>query len=256
MFWLARGGKSGSTFCKTKDDRFILKEMSQPEISFFHQHGFAERYFNYVRGSVSRRQPIALAKIFGIYRIGFRNTKTKNENKRNLLVMENLFYGRKMTQIFDLKGSTRNRLVDTTGEAGAFDVIPGENPEMVLLDENLLKESIENPMYLRPHSKSILTKSIRDDTAFLSKNLVMDYSLLVGVDETNHELVIGIIDYIRTFTWDKKLETLVKSTVLGAGQGPPTVVSPEIYRNRFLEAMDRYFLLVPDKWSSVRAVDH
>ena len=46
-------------------------------------------------------------------------------------------------------------------------------------------------MYLRPHSKSILTKSIRDDTAFLSKNLVMDYSLLVGVDETNHELVIG-----------------------------------------------------------------
>ena len=25
MFWLARGGKSGSTFCKTKDDRFILK---------------------------------------------------------------------------------------------------------------------------------------------------------------------------------------------------------------------------------------
>ena len=32
--------------------------------------------------------------------------------------------------------------MDTTGEAGAFDVIPGENPEMVLLDENLLKESI------------------------------------------------------------------------------------------------------------------
>ena len=139
-------------------------------------------------------------------------------------------------------------------------------------------------MYLRPHSKSILTKSIRDDTAFLSSNLVMDYSLLVGVDETNHQLVIGasicillrfflllgcdrpgfyhkvylllgIIDYIRTFTWDKKLETLVKSTVLGAGQGPPTVVSPEVYRNRFLEAMDRYFLLVPDKWSSVRVVN-
>ena len=65
----------------------------------------------------------------------------------------------------------------------------------------------------------------------------------------------GIIDYIRTFTWDKKLETLVKSTVLGSGQGPPTVVSPEVYRNRFLEAMDRYFLLVPDKWSSVSVVD-
>ena len=28
----------------------------------------------------------------------------------------------------------------------------------------------------------------------------------------------------------------------------PTVVSPELYRSRFLEAMDRYFLLVPDRW--------
>ena len=46
-------------------------------------------------------------------------------------------------------------------------------------------------MYLRPHSKDILSKSIKDDTAFLSSNLVMDYSLLVGVDEANHELVIG-----------------------------------------------------------------
>ena len=31
--------------------------------------------------------------------------------------------------------------MDTTGEAASYDVI-GENPEMVLLDENLLKESI------------------------------------------------------------------------------------------------------------------
>jgi len=253
MYWMARGGKSGSTFCKTKDDRFILKEMSQPEISFF-QHGFAERYFSYIRGSVSRSQPLALAKILGIYRIGFRNTKTSDKDKRNLLVMENLFYERRMTQISDLKGSTRNRLVDTTGEGGSY-VIPGENPEMVLLDENLLKESIENPMYLRPHSKNILRKAIEEDTAFLSSHLVMDYSLLVGVDEANHELVVGIIDYIRTFTWDKKLETLVKSTVLGSSQGPPTVVSPALYRSRFLEAMDRYFLLVPDKWNSFKLYD-
>ena len=83
----------------------------------------------------------------------------------------------------------------------------------------------------------------------------MDYSLLVGVDEANHELVVGIIDYIRTFTWDKKLETLVKSTVLGSSQGPPTVVSPALYRSRFLDAMDRYFLLVPDKWNSFKLYD-
>ncbi|CAJ0600435.1 unnamed protein product [Cylicocyclus nassatus] len=32
---------------------------------------------------------------------------------------------------------------------------------------------------------------------------VMDYSLLVGVDETNGELILGIVDYMRTYTLDK-----------------------------------------------------
>jgi 1-phosphatidylinositol-3-phosphate 5-kinase len=29
----------------------------------------------------------------------------------------------------------------------------------------------------------------------------MDYSLVVGVDSEKQELVVGIVDYIRTFTW-------------------------------------------------------
>lgn len=31
----------------------------------------------------------------------------------------------------------------------------------------------------------------------------------------------------------------------------PTVVSPELYRARFCEAMDKYFLMVPDHWSGL-----
>ena len=31
----------------------------------------------------------------------------------------------------------------------------------------------------------------------------------------------------------------------------PTVVSPELYRTRFCEAMDKYFLLVPDRWTGL-----
>ena len=38
------------------------------------------------------------------------------------------------------------------------------------------------------------------DTAFLASMGVMDYSLLVGVDRSNHTLVIGIIDFIRQVT--------------------------------------------------------
>ena len=78
---------------------------------------------------------------------------------------------------------------------------------------------------------------------------VMDYSLLVGVDEVAQELVVGVIDYIRTFTWDKKLEMYVKQSGILGGQGNmPTVVSPVSYQQRFRDAMERYFWLAPNRW--------
>jgi hypothetical protein len=56
-------------------------------------------------------------------------------------------------------------------------------------------------------------------------------------------------DYIRTYTWDKKLESWVKdSAFLAAGKGEPTIITPKQYRQRFLSAMERYFPLVPDRW--------
>lgn len=68
---------------------------------------------------------------------------------------------------------------------------------------------------------------------------------------------------------DKKLETLLKESGFlgGAGKGEPTVVTPKLYRQRFVSAMERYFPLVtpsflgrleckadlsvqvPDRWS-------
>ena len=51
--------------------------------------------------------------------------------------------------------------------------------------------------------------AIKRDTAFLATHHMMDYSLLAGICRNSGELVVGIIDYIRTFTWDKKLETWV-----------------------------------------------
>jgi 1-phosphatidylinositol-3-phosphate 5-kinase len=54
-------------------------------------------------------------------------------------------------------------------------------------------------------------------------------------------------DYIRTYTWDKKLESWVKeSAFLGTGKGEPTIVTPRQYRQRFISAMERYFPLVSD----------
>ncbi|KAK7498568.1 hypothetical protein BaRGS_00010228, partial [Batillaria attramentaria] len=127
--WEARGGKSGSAFCKTNDDRFIMKQMSGMEVESFEK--FGPQYFQYITKACSEKRPTALAKILGVFRIGFRNTQTNNALKQDLLVMENLFYNRKLSQKFDLKGSMRNRLVNTAGKHS--------EEELVLLDENLLK---------------------------------------------------------------------------------------------------------------------
>ncbi|KAJ3845538.1 hypothetical protein F5878DRAFT_599054 [Lentinula raphanica] len=241
--WNATGGKSGSAFLKTKDDRFIAKELSKPELQTMET--FAPAYFDYMSSAVSANRPTLLAKVFGCYKITFRKTgsgdKSQGKSKltqMNLLVMENLFYDRRFSKIYDLKGSTRNRHVQSTGR---------ENE--VLLDENLVQTAHLTPFYLREHSKRILRGALYNDSKFLADINVMDYSLVCGVDSHNNELVVGIVDYIRTYTWDKKLESWVKETAfLGGGKGEPTIITPKQYRQRFMSAMERYFPLIPDCW--------
>lgn len=57
----------------------------------------------------------------------------------------------------------------------------------------MLLGTCESPLYIYPHSKAVLTAAIQSDTKFLSSQKVMDYSLLVGLDEDTQELVVGII---------------------------------------------------------------
>ncbi|KXN88911.1 1-phosphatidylinositol 3-phosphate 5-kinase FAB1 [Leucoagaricus sp. SymC.cos] len=240
--WNASGGKSGSAFLKTRDDRFIAKELSKFEVQTMET--FAPAYFDYMSSAVSANRPTLLAKVFGCYKLTFRKTgKGQGPGKpkatqMNLLVMENLFCNRRFTKIYDLKGSTRNRHVQSTGR---------ENE--VLLDENLVETAHLNPFYLREHSKRILRGALYNDSKFLADINVMDYSLVCGVDSQNNELVVGIVDYIRTYTWDKKLESWVKEW--GAGK-EPTIVTPKQYRQRFISAMERYFPLIPDRWVKQR----
>ncbi|KAI0361121.1 hypothetical protein OH77DRAFT_1417327 [Trametes cingulata] len=239
----ASGGKSGSAFLKTLDDRFIAKELSRAELQAMET--FAPAYFDYMSSAVVANRPTLLAKIFGCYKITFRKSHKHQSGSKskvtqmNLLVMENLFYDRHFSKIYDLKGSTRNRHVQSTGR---------ENE--VLLDENLVQTAHLTPFYVREHSKRILRGALFNDSKFLADINVMDYSLVVGVDSVKNELVVGIVDYIRTYTWDKKLESWVKDTAFlgGANKGEPTIIGPKQYRHRFLSAMERYFPLVPDRW--------
>ena len=142
--------------------------------------------------------------MLGFYQLVIKNPATGSDIKWDVLVMENLFYDRNPTrvrifltlpldklgtnksQLFDLKGSMRNRKIQSTGEQNE-----------VLLDENMVEYIYESPLFAREHSKKLLRASVWNDTLFLARQNVMDYSLMIAIDEDRKELVVGIIG---TFT--------------------------------------------------------
>nr|KMM69160.1 FYVE finger-containing phosphoinositide kinase [Coccidioides posadasii RMSCC 3488] len=236
MKWDSKGGKTKSLFLKTLDERFILKSLSTVETQAFLK--FAPAYFQIMSEALFHELPSAIAKMFGFYQVIIKNPTTGVEFNWFLLLMENLFYDRNPTRIFDLKGSMRNRKVQSTGEQNE-----------VLLDENMVEFIYESPLFTREHSKKLLSQSVWNDTLFLARQNVMDYSLMIAIDEGRQELVVGIIDCIRTYTWDKKLESWIKDRgFAGGGKNRPTVTSPKEYKNRFREAMARYVLHAPNPW--------
>jgi hypothetical protein len=50
-----------------------------------------------------------LCKIVGVYQIGIQDKVTGKRSMEQVAVMQNIFYNRKITRIFDLKGSLRGR---------------------------------------------------------------------------------------------------------------------------------------------------
>ncbi|KAL4891766.1 hypothetical protein BDV59DRAFT_181704 [Aspergillus ambiguus] len=234
--WDSKGGKTKSLFLKTLDDRFILKSLAAIETQAFLK--FAPAYFQIMSEALFHELPSAIAKMFGFYQVIIKNPATGAEFNWYLLLMENLFYDREPTRIFDLKGSMRNRKVQSTGER-----------DEVLLDENMVDFIYETPLFAREHSKKLLSQSVWNDTLFLGRQNVMDYSLMIAIDENRSELVVGVIDCIRTYTWDKKLESWIKDRgFAGGGKNRPTVTSPKEYKSRFREAMARYVLQAPSCW--------
>merc|ERR1712070_966240 len=122
--------------------------------------------------------------------------------------------------------------------------------QRVLLDDNFLEFTEGRPMTLHDRAKEYFNKAVLNDTLFLSIINVVDYSILVGMDEDKNELVVGIIDYMRQYDIIKRMERMGKSVGMIAGQAEPTIIQPPAYRNRFQQAMSRYFMMVPDKWTS------
>ncbi|KAF9911808.1 hypothetical protein EC991_002110 [Linnemannia zychae] len=238
--WNANGGKSKSSFYKTKDDRFVVKQMvSSWNIAEKDELlKFAPKYFDYMEKT--QGAPTVLAKIFGFYTFKIKNGQSGQVMKIDVLVMEHLFFNQKITRTFDLKGIQDRHAgskPNTTGGAST-----------TLWDGDFIEGRYRALLLIHSHSKKIIRESLLNDTEFLAGANIMDYSLLVGVDDERKELVVGIVDFIGAYTWYKRIESKGKTTLRGAKDNV-TVLPPQQYKTRFREAMERYFLPVPDKWS-------
>mgnify|MGYP000748242036 FL=1 len=106
------------------------------------------------------------AYVYGHSQVTMKNKKGGKDVRMDVMVMENLLYGRQVSQLYDLKGSTRSRYnADTTGK------------NKVLLDENLLESMLTTPIFIGNKAKRILERAVWNDTAFLAVSRVFSIHL-------------------------------------------------------------------------------
>ena len=264
------GGKSRAKFGVTADNRFIVKFLRKQELGFLRKN--AEGLIWYWRrtaydGLASTLVPILAA--FVLRSVEGRPTDDA------LMIMPNLNM-QGYRHAFDLKGMVRSRSIPSPvtedyhhppTEIGTAKAPPGVSGEdwylSVFWDSDFENWLQHRPLGLLSSTYNYLEAALSNDTAFLAHLHVVDYSLLLLVKEDDEEvdgfsMTGGSIDFLRTFTWDKKIESVVKSvnsnilqlgsrlamTAVGRNerigllespklQGAPTVIRPELYGLRF-----------------------
>ena len=84
--WAASGGKSGASFARTADDRFVIKCISRTELQMFLD--CAPAYFEYLSKAFFHGLPTVLCKIVGVYQIGYHNRETGKRSMEQVAVMQ------------------------------------------------------------------------------------------------------------------------------------------------------------------------
>ncbi|KAF0694780.1 Aste57867_14378 [Aphanomyces stellatus] len=216
--WETSGGKSGAFFSLSHDQQFVLKGVSATEFNMFVD--FAPTYFKYMADVAEKGRASCLAKIFGAYKI-----QLPDQSKpMYVLVMECSLFGFTATQLYDLKGVKRNRGVDPDTPV----------TRKVLPDENFIDRM---PVQVREGDLKRFRNALDHDVEFLASVGVIDYSLLLAFNDDTLEVRAALIDYVHQFDFIKRVESGAKKMYQ-----LPTVLPPDQYKERFLHAMDIYFL--------------
>lgn len=170
-------GKSGSFFYFSRDYKYIIKTIHHSE------HKNLRRILKHYYNHVTRNPDTLVCQFYGLHRVKMPiSFKNKVKNRRiYFIVMNNLFPPHlEMHNTFDLKGSTLGRY---TKVSNTFD----DDPRPVLKDLNWL----ENHMKIQfgPLKGQIFLNQLKKDVEFLSRLNIMDYSLLLGIQHIDTEVV-------------------------------------------------------------------
>lgn len=247
------GGKTKARFLTSIDGKYIMKLVEKFEFRMFIDSGF--QYFHHCAKYLFHNMPSALAKILGAYKIKKKYlTMDEQTDYYYMILMENISYGKDSDiqyenkvlggvfnkkegsiQRYDLKGSKLNRYIDQSKR----------KKDEVLLDTNFKEDFNGNPIIFDMMIYKLLMAAIINDSLLLSKMNIMDYSLFIMIEDITEgeinakSIRLGIIDYVRKYTWDKQLEKFGKKMIYREN---PTIDNPINYRQRFREAMSTYFI--------------
>ena len=235
--WSTTAGKSGSTFAKTRDDRFVLKFVKRQQLTTLLDITLS--YCQHMAHHAYHQLPSFIVPILGAYEVGWKKGGRGGERAQcYVVVMSHLFADHTPSIIFDLKGSTKNRYVKRRGGGSIGGVGDEEGGEgSTLMDDNLTEMTGGEGLLLTESSRAVVRMGVANDTLWLSSLGIVDYSILLGLDPLSHHMVIGVIDYGRVYSSVERLETSLKSM----GGKEPTVIPPQAYKQRFRGAMDRFF---------------
>lgn len=155
-------GKSASSFVFSPDRKFILKTLSKEEC--LRMRKLLIPYFMHLESCPET----LLSRIFGLHRM----CKWRGQGKIYFAVFNNVFDAPSPVKtIYDLKGSSVGR------RAG---------PDSSVLKDLDLQD---RKLYVTKDMGQKLKHQIEKDCQFLRDNDLMDYSLLVGIRKTEHQVV-------------------------------------------------------------------
>ena len=251
--WSVTGGKSNANFFKSFDNKYIIKNISEMEFNMFIESGL--NYFKHICKFLFYKKASAIGIILGAYSIKIKMPGEKDKHYY-LILMENIYYGmitdinnfnspESNIKVYDLKGSKINRYIQQERR----------KPGKVLLDTNFLEDFNGEPLFLDFNVFQILQNALNNDSQFLKDEGIIDYSLLVIFEYDNNcnnksdtkkddnnfkKIRLGIIDYLRKYTWDKQIESYSKKFINGFSN--PTIINPDSYCKRFMDKFQRYFV--------------